>query len=59
MTKSPINRTLPLIASALVFSGLAQSHGQGTMRFNFDSQPRGTCVPGASYSESGMTFWSP
>ena len=36
MTKAPINRTLPLIASALVFSGLVHCQGQGTMQFRFE-----------------------
>ena len=38
---------------------LGECLGQGTMRFNFDGQPPGTWVVGASYSESGMTFRNP
>jgi hypothetical protein len=59
MTKSPINRALALIASALVFSGLAQCHGQGTMSIGFDGQPRGTSSTAGAYYESGMRFSNP
>jgi hypothetical protein len=59
MTKSPINRALALLVSALVFSGLARCPAQGTMQFTFEGQPPGTWVVGDSYSESGMTFWNP
>ena len=53
MTKSPSNRALALIASALVFSGLAQCLAQGTMTVRFE----GRTING-QYSESGMLFWN-
>ncbi len=58
MTQSPINRALA-IASALVFSGLVQCQGQGTMQVGFDGQPRGTSSTAGVYYESGMRFWNP
>jgi hypothetical protein len=59
MMRSLINRALAPIASALVFSGLVQCHGQGTMQFRFEGQPRGTVAPIGIYIESGMRFWNP
>jgi hypothetical protein len=54
MTKSPINRASALVASALLFSGLVQCQGQGTMQVRFEGQ----MSPGG-YSESGIFFWNP
>lgn len=54
MTKSPINRALALIASALALSGLVQCQGQGTMQVRFEGQMNHD----ARYYESGMAFWN-
>ena len=68
MTKSPSNRALALIASLLVFSGLVQCQGQGTMTVGFQGpafqgapqpQPPGTVSTISQYIESGMRFRTP
>jgi hypothetical protein len=65
MTISPEHQTPTLIggektrmlAPALaVFCLAAQCHGQGTMTFRFEGQPKGTMQQVGVYTEAGVTF---